>query len=258
MSNKKYETKNENSKGFTLAEVLITLGIIGVVAAMTIPTLIKNYQKTVWVNQLKKSVSTLEQGFQKMLADDGVDKLQDTTIFRSINAQSCRAGYLTTDCPDFYSNLKNYFNVSDANISYKTKWLGGSTRATYEHVTTLGDGSFLFDTVFYKLPTPEDDCSNIYKLGGKLCERIANITVDVNGDRGPNETGRDIQEFALSSEGHLYPKHGKHHAIWNTGGAENWESSEEYWKSEISGYCKKGDGEGCAARIIENGWKMDY
>ena len=32
--------------GFTLAEVLITLGIIGVVAAMTIPTLIKTYQKT--------------------------------------------------------------------------------------------------------------------------------------------------------------------------------------------------------------------
>ena len=32
-------------KGFTLAEVLITLGIIGVVAAMTMPTLIQNHQK---------------------------------------------------------------------------------------------------------------------------------------------------------------------------------------------------------------------
>ena len=65
---------------FTLAEVLITLGIIGVVAAMTMPSLIANYQKKVWVNQLKKSVSVLEQGFQKMLADDGVDDLRDTAV----------------------------------------------------------------------------------------------------------------------------------------------------------------------------------
>lgn len=59
-------------KAFTLAEVLITLGVIGVVAAITLPTLIQQYNKVVWVNQLKKSVSMLEQGFQKAMADDGV------------------------------------------------------------------------------------------------------------------------------------------------------------------------------------------
>ena len=66
---------------FTLAEVLITLGIIGVVAAMTLPTLVQNYKKTVYVNQLKKSYSTLEQGFQKMLADEGVEKLSDLSYW---------------------------------------------------------------------------------------------------------------------------------------------------------------------------------
>ncbi len=40
--------------GFTLAEVLITLGIIGVIAALTLPNLIANYQKKVWATQLKK------------------------------------------------------------------------------------------------------------------------------------------------------------------------------------------------------------
>ena len=44
---------------FTLAEVLITLAIIGVVAAMTIPTLINNYQKKQTVTQLKKAYTTL-------------------------------------------------------------------------------------------------------------------------------------------------------------------------------------------------------
>ena len=47
--------------GFTLAEVLITLGIIGVVAAMTIPTLIANTNSAKFRSQFKKSLSTLNQ-----------------------------------------------------------------------------------------------------------------------------------------------------------------------------------------------------
>lgn len=43
-------------KAFTLAEVLITLGIIGVVAAMTMPTLIANHQKKLLLNGLKKCI----------------------------------------------------------------------------------------------------------------------------------------------------------------------------------------------------------
>lgn len=48
-------------KGFTLAEVLITLGIIGVVAAMTIPTLIQNTNSVRFATQFKKDISTLSQ-----------------------------------------------------------------------------------------------------------------------------------------------------------------------------------------------------
>ena len=49
--------------------------LIDVVAALTLSTLIKNYQKQVYVNQLKSAYSTLGQGFKKMLADEGVDRL---------------------------------------------------------------------------------------------------------------------------------------------------------------------------------------
>ena len=50
--------------GFTLAEVLITLGIIGVVAAMTLPTLIQNYQKRVVETRLQKFYSNINQAVQ--------------------------------------------------------------------------------------------------------------------------------------------------------------------------------------------------
>lgn len=49
--------------GFTLAEVLVTLGIIGVVSAMTIPTLMQNHQKKTYVTQLHKVYNELQQAF---------------------------------------------------------------------------------------------------------------------------------------------------------------------------------------------------
>ena len=56
--------KKYTYKGFTLAEVLITLGIIGIVAALTIPTLISKYQERVTITRLKESYSMLAQAYQ--------------------------------------------------------------------------------------------------------------------------------------------------------------------------------------------------
>lgn len=59
------------NKAFTLAEVLITLGIIGVVAAMTIPTLIANYQKKQTALGVKKAYTELNQIVRMATADYG-------------------------------------------------------------------------------------------------------------------------------------------------------------------------------------------
>ena len=56
--------------GFTLAEVLITLGIIGVVAAITIPALINNYRAAKLKSQFLKSYSTIQQVFKRMQDDE--------------------------------------------------------------------------------------------------------------------------------------------------------------------------------------------
>ena len=66
-------------KGFTLAEVLITLGIIGVVAAMTIPTLIQNTNSVKFASQFKKSVSTLSQAALMAQAQYDIDYSLVTT-----------------------------------------------------------------------------------------------------------------------------------------------------------------------------------
>ena len=57
-------------KAFTLAEVLITLGIIGVVASMTLPTLVGKYKKVQTISQLKKTYTVLNQAFRHSEADN--------------------------------------------------------------------------------------------------------------------------------------------------------------------------------------------
>lgn len=65
--------------GFTLAETLITLGVIGVVAAMTLPKLIKDYEKLVIEAQLKKTYSDIENLIKRAEVDKGNFEYWDFT-----------------------------------------------------------------------------------------------------------------------------------------------------------------------------------
>ncbi len=63
-------------KAFTMAEVLITLGIIGIVAAMTFPQLIKNYQAKVYETAFKKAYSNLSKAYLMTQQELGVTNLR--------------------------------------------------------------------------------------------------------------------------------------------------------------------------------------
>src|SRR5574344_2677103 len=98
---------------FTLAEVLIVLGIIGIVAAMTIPTLMNKIQKHEYVVGLKKEYSMLNSGFAHILADEGVDKLEDTSVFQSMGQNDCWLSSASDQvCKPFFAGLKKYFRFS--------------------------------------------------------------------------------------------------------------------------------------------------
>ena len=70
-------------KGFTLAEVLITLAIIGIVAALTIPSVISNYQQQEFKTGLKKAVSVLNEAIQTNIAQDGETPYDTNDLFPS-------------------------------------------------------------------------------------------------------------------------------------------------------------------------------
>ena len=80
-------------KAFTLAEVLVTLGIIGVVSAMTVPTLMQNYQKKSYVTQLHKVYNELQQSIVQLMTDKNAVNLKEAGINSTAAAQNFIKSY---------------------------------------------------------------------------------------------------------------------------------------------------------------------
>ena len=80
-------------KGFTLAEVLVTLGIIGVVSAMTVPTLMQNYQRKSYVTQLHKVYNEFQQALVQYQTDKNALNLTEAGLNSQANLNTFVSTY---------------------------------------------------------------------------------------------------------------------------------------------------------------------
>ena len=152
--------------GFTLAEVLITLGIIGVVAAMTMPTLMSSTGDVQYKSGLKKSISTLSQGV-RIASAQGRD-------FSNMGGQTL-LNFLQNDMGlDIVASNTNLTALGYAANSYTLN--NASTANSNNTAVLLRDGSvFIF---------PTGGTTNSYSTfaNGAKC------LIDVNGPKGPNKS----------------------------------------------------------------------
>ena len=96
-------------KSFTMAEVLITLGIIGIIAAMTLPALINKYDLYVRQQQFKKAYATLSNALQRADFELG-------GYTRCHYPENSNLGFQNADCPLLYSTITSYFNKLKKNV----------------------------------------------------------------------------------------------------------------------------------------------
>ncbi len=153
---------NKRLFGFTLAEVLITLGIIGVVAALTLPSVIQNYQKKVTVERLKKSYSTLAQAVQMSVKDN--DEVETWSFL--LPAQDFMNKYILPYIKDISARERPYIDGCESK----------------EYI--LGDGTIIYARISGGAAT--------YEQG-----RFVQLTVDINGDTRPNIVGKDIFNYYI-------------------------------------------------------------
>lgn len=169
---------------FTLAEVLITLGIVGIVAAMTIPSLMNTIQDSQYKQAWKKEYSALSNATTRVINDNGGSV---ANVCSSLDPNCLRVVYsnyfsVTTSCNQnaSYGTCWDYTNSDD----HKGTWGGNSSGVV------LNDGSFL---MFYYTNV---DCSN--NAFGNNISRCGNIFVDTNGFKSPNKIGKDIHCVILA------------------------------------------------------------
>ena len=230
--------------GFTLAEVLITLMIIGVVAALTLPSLINETTSAQIGPKLAKAVSVFEQANETLLNTNSVDNLTD-------------AGMITEDeegnvlLSEYINQLSNHLKISEYTYPEETQFAKGEDEEQEEGLVvgaTFADGTPFItkDGMIYvinKDQTPSDVSVPAHK------QRIGNVYIDINGPSKPNELGTDIFVFTWWNDGSLRPVGGNN---WDGSGAsQGWET-----------YCPKDavptDYKACTGHIFENNLKVLY
>ncbi|MDR1326953.1 MAG: type II secretion system GspH family protein [Heliobacteriaceae bacterium] len=206
-------------KAFTLSEVLITLGIIGVVAALTLPGLINSLQKRELQIALKKNYSVISQAFMAMEQDLGENIDGSSYPVYTFFPEFKKYFKTVRDCnrrdcvPQEGSNYKNFSKSANINQYYLD-----------DGQIVLTDGSL----ILIENPAAVDQ------------QRVW-ISVDINGyKKPPNAWGHDLFTFQVTSSGKLLPM-----------GAEG------TMYTDLSTYCSKDsagnmNGIACTAKALED------
>ncbi len=210
---------NKRMSGFTLAEVLITLGIIGVVAAMTMPTLMNSTQGAQYKAAYKKALSAIAQGVTLNVALDGASFADTTAASTTTQNANGNAGIA-----DILRSRMNVVNSADeAGYAFPTVKAKVCTDENDKIVACGEDGTpaetaltldlFLFfnDGIVFGFNKADFGCTNVAAEAGGT-NKICYGAIDVNGAKGPNKvvacdanTGTEDKPCTVTNPTDVYP-----------------------------------------------------
>lgn len=232
--------------GFTLAEVLITLTVIGVVAALAAPALSSAFQKSKVGPSLRKVMNTLENANELLLNSRDSDRLS----------------FALNNTDRYISELSNHVKGSvpsaegDKSLSgtnYKLKQHNGTDytpdNAENLRVFNLESGESLAISTQEVTP-PEGSAGSAKGI-------FAEMYYDLNGfEKKPNKLGKDIFVFVIDDNGSVVPKFSKAYSDTYLDGETN-----DTWKDSEDNKCTESTvttGLSCAGSVADNGWKVVY
>lgn len=176
--------------GFTLAEVLIVLGVVGIIAAMTLPSLITNYKVKVLKARFQKADAVLQQALLKTANEVGYDSFLDLS---SSNDE------LNRMLPEINKAWEKQFDGA-TKITNGISYLFG--RGVMHH-NIFGENSSGHVANYFPvyndpkaIITKDGTMFSYFGIAGAPSERYLLLTFDTNGPfKGPNRVGHDIFNF---------------------------------------------------------------
>lgn len=204
--------------GFTLAEILITLAIVGIVAALAIPSVITKASRQAEASKLSSVVTDLENAFGNIMTDKDADNLFDVLDDNSLREH---LNYTETESITDGTPFKTIGGGnSDVSISGKAYTLKNNAKVIIEASSSDSKNTTL---------------ENKYRL----------IFIDTNSSGTPGRWGRDGFCYLVGDSGKLYPRGGTdYHSIANS------------TADACSG--SSANGLGCADKLAKNNYKVDY
>ena len=208
MSKKETNEKQHDyrKKAFTLAEVLITLAIIGVVAALTMPTLLQSYEEKATVTKVKKIYNTFSNAYQLAILDYGTASEWGITDRDAGSQDEEEETYNATNAILVRDRLlKNVKTVKVCDNAKDQKACGIADKIYFRdgHIDVNLSGSkaktasaLLADGSTVVIIADYDNEGN--RGFGELSHVYANIHYDINGIKPPNTYGKDIFIFYLT------------------------------------------------------------
>lgn len=201
--------------GFTLGEVLLTLGIIGVIAGLVMPTLIADYQKKAQAIKIRKVTNEFIEALDLLITQEGKTSLRHTSLFKKENGLE---NFMNTKFHAVPCNNSNCFAQSGYKSIDKTK---------SEVFQCKGKAYLLADSTAVCVQTALDQigqkmlaqanqsCQNV--LGGEckptvspepipIYEYFVHIAIDTNGNKRPNVGGRDMFWVSIDEKLDLHAK----------------------------------------------------
>ena len=222
---------------FTLAEVLITLGIIGVVAAMTLPTLISKYKEKEYSTKLKKYYSVMATAFNSAILENGT--VDTWGLTGSWNENEENQNIIIDKIAPYLKIISRCETTSScASKAYTTKYLDDSTAQTLIPRVVLADG-----LTINRIYIVHSLCSTSRGSGAYLSNVCATLDVDLNGNKPPNTLGIDVFSFYVTKNG-FFPK-----------GTQD--DTGETFNGRCLGRTGVQSGQGCTAWVLYNE-NMDY
>jgi len=223
---------------FTLAEVLITLGIIGVVAAMTIPNLIAEQQKRTIVTKLQRAMSVLNQAYRRAYDDVGEASAEEAGLMGSEE-------YLNKYWSPYLKVAHHCSTVKDCGYAseYPFKVVNNNNATSSLLYAGKRETFYTMDGFLYIIFVLRENGRN---SDGKVqYEASSNVLIDINGWEKPNRYGKDVFYFQRVIDGE------KGGVVLPAG----YDKTDE----EINADCKKGSAGGklCAEKIRRAGWKIE-
>lgn len=240
--------------GFTLAEILITLTTIGIVAGLTIPSFVSNTQNKTNAAKLSTTITTLETAFSNMMADEAVAEFNETSFI--MNHERDPIAQKTANILARYLKINN-FEKKLTDSSYKKeqafKNLDGSLAQPLNStgIYTLKNGAVLILGTSQINTITEEEAE---KLGVAVTSQDLFLTIDVNGIGSPNVFCRDVFIFLVGNDGKLYPCGSKVYSALLKKNTDN-----VYTNVNGDFPCDGGKySAGCTARLVENNFVVDY